>query len=317
MSPQKLIGPLSIVAAVIAIAVGTSCLVVRAAVEAAGSEPYCIQVSDGTSDYRPARAWLDLSALTMWAARESSMYMQHHAVLVVGEAAGQRLYHWSYRHYAFEPGVLNGTHAGRGPAIACRPVRDFATARLALFRTSPKDNYIKYVGGETYLIPTTWQARWKGGSSPSLHLAMGAPDFLPLKQNWRDLQPLEREANQVFVTWDPEWVLGLMKPRAPRDNENTVEQGPEFGLAKTRIETHGRDGKDYVGYSYLAYGDGHGINATIIGCGMPTEARPKSCQHRFINKGRHFYFVHRPQDVPDWQKMQQRILELMAGFEVH
>src|SRR5689334_22431651 len=84
MSPQKFIWPLSIVAAVIAIAAGTSRLVVRAAEEAAGSEPYCIQVSDGRSDYRPARSWFDLSVLTMWAARESSMYMQHHAVLVVG-----------------------------------------------------------------------------------------------------------------------------------------------------------------------------------------------------------------------------------------
>ena len=39
-----------------------------------------------------------------------------------------------------------------------------------------------------------------------------------------------------------------------------VEQSTEFGLAKTKTITHGKDGKDYVGYRYLAYDDGHGIN---------------------------------------------------------
>jgi hypothetical protein len=33
-------------------------------------------------------------------------------------------------------------------------------------------------------------------------------------------------------------------------------------------------------YRYLAYDDGHGINTTVIGCGVPSEVFPKSCQHR-------------------------------------
>jgi hypothetical protein len=113
---------------------------------------------------------------------------------------------------------------------------------------------------------------------------------------------------------NPEWVLSLMKA-AP--SGAVVEQSIEFGLSKSKTVTHGRNGKEYVGYRYLAYDEGHGINSTVIGCGAPSEAVPKSCQHRFINRGRHFYFRHRPEDVPDWRGMQRRILELMDSFEVH
>jgi hypothetical protein len=101
---------------------------------------------------------------------------------------------------------------------------------------------------------------------------------------------------------------------------NVVEQSTEFGLAKSKTITHSSDGKEYIGYRYLAYADdGHDTNTTVttvIGCGSPSKAVPKSCQHRFINKGRHFYFRHRPEDVAEWQSMQRRILDLMDSFEV-
>ena len=67
----------------------------------------------------------------------------------------------------------------------------------------------------------------------------------------------EHDSNRVFVEWNPEWVLNLMKATPGGD---LVEQSTEFGLAKTKTITHGKDGKDYVGYRYLAYDDGHGIN---------------------------------------------------------
>lgn len=304
---------------VVAAGAATSLLVAYGAEEIAGSEPYCIQVSDRTSDYRPARSWLDLSILTMWAKREGQLYMQHHAILAVGEAAGTRLYHWSYRLHTFVPGVLNGRIEGRGPAVTCVPARDFGRTRLALFAGSSSDgNYVKYFGREAYLIPGIWQAQWKGGTSPTLLLVTTAPDFHPLKRHWDDLTPGERDSNWVFVEWNPEWMLSLMKAPPGR---NIVEQGTEYGLAKTKTVTHGKDGKEYVGYGYMAYADdtpaGSSINTTVIGCGMPSEAVPKSCQHRFINKGRHFYFRHGPEDVPNWQRMQQRVLEVMESFEVH
>jgi hypothetical protein len=198
----------------------------------------------------------------MWAKRDGPLYMQHHAILVVGLAADPHLYHWSYHHLAFEPGVLNGRVEGRGPAITCRPVRDFAREGLAVFPGSSKSDYVRFSGGETYLIPRVWQAKWNGGASPNILLATIAPDFQPLNRRWSDLTPGERDDNWVFISWDPELVLRLMK-EPPRGN--VVEQSTEFGLAKTKTVTHGKDGREYVGYGYLAYDDGHGVNSTIIG----------------------------------------------------
>lgn len=309
---RKLIALLLVVIAVtVAAGAASSLLVVHVANETAGSQPYCIQTADGTSDYRPARSWFDLSALTMWAKRDGPLYMQHHAILVVGLAADPRLYHWSYHHLAFEPDVLNGRIEGRGPAITCLPVRNFASEQLVILPGSSTSNYIRFSAGETYHIPTAWQAKWNGGASQNLLLATSAPDFQPLNRRWSSLTPGERDDNSVFISWDPELALRLMNEPP---HGNVVEQSTEFGLEKTKTITHGKDGKEYVGYGYLAYGDGHGVNSTIIGCGVPSEAVPKSCQHRFINKGRHFYFRHRPDDVADWQRMQRRILEVIGSF---
>jgi hypothetical protein len=319
-SPRKLVGLiLAVTALVVATGAATALLVVRSAEKIARSRPYCIQIADGRSDYRPARSWLDLSALTMWARRDGPLYMQHHAILVAGEGANQRLHHWSYRRLGFEEGVLNGRHEGRGPALTCVPARDFAGTRLAqIAGSSPDSNYVRYSAGEAYLIPANWQAKWSGGTSRTLVLAAAAPDFHPLERRLNDLAPGERDSNWVFIEWNPEWMLGLMKS-AP--GGTIVEQGAEYGLSKTRTVTRGKDGKEYVGHRYMVYADessaGRGINTTVIGCGLPSATFPKSCQHRFIHKGRHFYFRHRPEDVADWQGMQGRILKLMDSFEVH
>jgi hypothetical protein len=317
MSPRKLAGlVLTVTAVVIAAGVATSLVVAHTAEGVAGSQPYCIQVADGTSDYRPARSWPDLSILRMWAKRDGALYMQHHAILVVGELSDAHLYHWSYRRHAFEEGVLNGRIEGSGPAITCQPARDFAAKRLALiFPGSSDSDYIRYSAGDTYLIPKVWQAKWSGGRTPTLRLATAAPDFHPLNRPWSDLLPEERDSNWLFIDWNPEWVLNLIKENPGRNV--VVEESVEFGLAKRKEVTQGRDGKEYVGYRFLAYADGHAINTTVIDCGMPSKVFPKSCQHHFINKGRYFYFRHRPEDVADWRRMQHRILETMDSFEVH
>lgn len=293
----------------------TSLLVWRSAEGTAGGQPYCIQIADGTSDYRPARSWLDLSAFAMRATRDGPLYLQHHAILVVGARADPKLFHWTYRHSAFEAGVLNGKVVGRGPAITCIPERRFVATLAILFAKSSDDSYINYSGHETYRIPDVWQPKWSGGMTPTLRLGTTAPDFRPLNRRWGDLQPGERDESWLFIEWNPEWLLSMMSGAS---NQNIVERAMEFGLSKEKsITRSSRDGKDYTGYRYFTYGDGHEINTTMIGCGVPSEALPKSCQHRFINKGKHFYFRHRPEDVADWKGMQQRVVELMDTFEVH
>lgn len=250
----------------------------------------------------------------MWAERAGGPYVQHHAILVVGEPANPRLYHWSYRRRAFELSVRNERIEGRGPAITCVPARDFPGEQLALFPASSDSNYIRYSAREAYRIPNAWQVRWSGGTRPTLMLATTAPDFQPLNRRWSDLTPGQRDSNWVLIDWNPEWVLSLMKAGPHGDVE---EPRTEFGLSISKTITQGRDGKEYVEYRYLAYDDGYGNNTTVIGCGTSSEAFSKSCQHRFINRGRHFYFRHGPENVRDWRVMQRRILELMDSFEVH
>jgi hypothetical protein len=101
---------------------------VKAAADAvAGDTPYCVQVAARASrpDYRPARALLDLSALTMHARRHSGMYMEHHAILAVGDSRSPRLFHWSHRKREFVPGVLGENDPLRKPTIYCDVARHY------------------------------------------------------------------------------------------------------------------------------------------------------------------------------------------------
>jgi hypothetical protein len=211
--------------------------------------------------------------------------------------------------------VINERVEGYGPALVCVPKPNFiGSLPMVVPRASEKD-YVRFSGREAYAIPKTYQSQWSGGSNRFLRLATAAPDFLPLTARWADLAPNERDSNWVFVEWNPTWLLSLMKS-AP--GGEIVERSMQFGLHKARIVTYGRESKGYEGYQYFVYADDQpaGVNTTWIGCGTPSEVVPKSCQHRFLNNGRHFYFRHRPEDVPDWRGMQKRLLDLFASFEV-
>ncbi len=109
-------------------------MVVKAAAEqAADGQPYCLQVSTGLSrpDYRAARTLLDLSALTMQSRVSSGLYMEHHAILVVGLGVRPELFHWSHRQRQFIRGVISTARPADSPLVACQVQRDFL-ARLPL-----------------------------------------------------------------------------------------------------------------------------------------------------------------------------------------
>ncbi len=312
------LGAILIVGAVcIDVARTTSSRVVVSAKEIAGSQPYCIQVAGKHSgDYRPARSWLDLSIFMMRAERFGSIYLQHHAVLVVGSAELPRLYHWTYRGSGFKNGVLNGGAVDQGPAVTCLPVQNFAETQLPLHPEPLTSNYVRYAPEVAYRIPVEWQARWSGGMSRTLLWATTAPDFKPLDRKWSDLSPGERDSNSVSIEWETQWVLNLIK-NGPRGVVS--EQSKEFGLSRTTTVTQGKDGKEYIGLRYVSIAEKpnlSGDNTTVIDCSEPSNANPKACQHRFINRGRHFYFRHAPGEISNWQNMQRRILGLMGSFEV-
>jgi hypothetical protein len=116
-----------------------------------------------TADYRRASTLLDLSALTMWAGRESGMYMQHHAILVVAGEAAPQLFHWSYHRRQFVEGVLNQRTPGYGPALTCDPTRAFAGGLL--FPRSGDSELVRFSPDEAYRIPKSYQSQWSGGGA--------------------------------------------------------------------------------------------------------------------------------------------------------
>lgn len=305
---------LATIALLIVACSATTVLVIQSARGIAGASPYCIQVADERGDYKPARTLFDLSGLMMRAKRESGMYMQHHAILIIGDEANPRLFHWSYHTRAFIAGVLNEAIADHGPAITCVPRRDFVDSLPMLWPQTSDADYVRFSEHEAYRIPRSYRPRWSGGSSRFLSLGMAAPDFAPLAIHWDDLAPSERDSNSVFVEWNPTWLLDLMKS-AP--GGQITERGTEFGLQKTTVVFFGRDSKRYESYHYLIYADGqpNGVNTTLIGCNAGSEMHPASCLHRFLNNGRHFYFRHRPEELPNWRNMQKRLVDLFASFE--
>jgi hypothetical protein len=283
--------------------------VVEQAKVMAGNRPFCIQVADNArASYRPAGALLDLFGLTM----RSQSQVLHHAILVIGAGNEPQLFHWSHRKQEFVPGVLN-QNAGYGPGITCLPRRDFAGGLPVLFPRGSADRYVRFSSQDTFLIPAAYQPRWSGSAGGSLSIAAPAPDFAPLNKSWDQLPPFERDSNWVFVQWNAGWLQSLM---ASTDAE-AAEPQTEFGLQKQRIVRHGRDGKDYESQRYTVPGDRaeSGAVSTLIHCSPSSATLPKSCQHRFLHGQRHYYFRHRPEDVPRWLEMQKKVLGLFASFE--
>lgn len=298
----------------VAASVAMAFLVAQRAGEAAGDAPYCLQVADkGKGDYRRATSLLDLSALTMWAKRESGMFMQHHAILVVGNEVSPRLLHWSYRNREFVAGIINERTPGYGPSLTCGPKLNFAGDLPVLFPRSRDSELVRFSAQEAYRIPKAYRPQWSGGSGRYLRLATTAPEFRPLNRTAVSLAA-GGFSDWLFIQWNPDWFLSLLKlPQGHQD----VAQGTEFGLHKTLAVSYGRNSERYESYRYLAYADEQttGVNTTLIVCSPASERFPASCQHRFLNNGRHFDFRHRLEDLPNWQVMQNRLLSLFASFE--
>ncbi len=284
--------------------------VAERAAEAAHDAPYCIQVADNSQGgYQPARAWLDLSGLTMW----SLSQVLHHAILVVSESTGTTYSHWSYRKQAFVAGASNWKPGEYEPAVTCIPQRDFIASLPVLFPQSTSGRYVRLSQQDIFRIPDEYQPRWGSGQTRSLRLLTAAPDFQPLNTSWSRLTSWDYDSNSVSVEWNPDWLLSVMSSIDGR----AIDQGTEFGLRKTLIVFHGRDGKDYESHRYTLDTGSNSDGTTLIHCSPATAKLPKSCQHRFLKNGRHYYFRQRPEDVPRWREMQQRLLDLFASFEAN
>ena len=274
----------------------TTALVTRSAREIAGDKPYCIQVADTQADYRSARTLLELSGLMM----RAKIFDQHHAILVVGDESQPTLFHWSYRRGRFVPGVLNAAIPGHEPVLSSESRRNFIGTLPTLWAPHPESTYVHFSEHRIFRVPTSYQPRWSGGSSAFLAIATAAPDFAPLTVPWISLAPSERVRNVAFIAWTPTEPHDLA-PAAPAG-----AVAGEFGL---------QDASTEVSKRYVVQEQPDGMNATLIDCPVGSKARPAMCRHRFLSHGREFYFVHRAEELPNWRKMQERLVDLFASFQ--
>jgi hypothetical protein len=268
----------------------------------AGDAPFCILV--GTREtYKAVRAWSDMSLLKM---RAPSGVAHHHAILIVGDETAPRLFHWSWWRRAFVAGLAHDP-----PALACAPERGFLDRLPMLFERGGGVQYLRFSPTEAYRIPRAYQPRWRGAPIPALTLVVAAPNFELGRTRWDDLMPQERDSNAVFVEWNPQWLLGLIGA-AP--GGEVIRRDMVSGLRHRVTVSPGRESRRYERHDYIA-DEGSDTNITHISCGPSTATLPKSCQHRFLHGGKHFYFRHRPEDVQRWQAMQRTVLNLLAEFE--
>ncbi|MDH7797860.1 MULTISPECIES: hypothetical protein [unclassified Beijerinckia] len=279
---------LAAVTLIVVVCVWTSFRVVQNVREIAGADPYCIEIADGAGDYRPARTLFDLSIVRMRATGEAGGQNQHHAVLILGSGTMPYLRHWSYYKHNFVDGVLHGQRT----SITCVPQRDFADRLPILWPQRIDNDYFRIPArGEAYRILRSYYPKWSGGASLHLSIVTSAPDFAPLPAPWFGWGPRERWDSSVFVEWDTRWFANLIEKEASGSGADSVV---EYGLSKS-------------GTSWYFTGSDD-VNPTTVNCG------PVRCQHRFLNKGRHFHFFHHRDELSNWQALQKRLLALFDSF---
>jgi hypothetical protein len=285
-------------------------VVARQAEAVAGAAPYCIQTAEwrGT-EYQPARTWLDLSGLTMQAKANyrSSIYLQHHAILVVGEVERPRLFHWSHRRRSFIEGVFN--EPGYGPALYCVPQHGFVQHLPTMLGGTNREPLYVRLAGRAYRIPLAYHPKVSGGDNTSLWLAAVAPDFALLGPSWGHLTRTERLYRSVFIDFRPEgWFDALT---GISSDEVVEERGEAFGLRVRAVSHRGSSAR----IEYYAPGSGERPR-TLVSCWRQTAANPLPCQHWFVHRGWMFTFRHRLSDLPSWRPMQQRLIGLLESFVV-
>lgn len=284
-------------------------LAARQAETVAGYAPYCIQTAEWRGvEYQPVRTWLDLSGVTMQAraSRGSHIYMQHHAILAVGEGE-PRLFHWSHRERTFAESAFN--EPGYGPALYCVPQRGFLQHLPIMFAGADREPLYVRLAGRAFRIPLAYRPEVSGGDNTSLRLAAVAPDFAPLGASSEDLTPVEQLDRSVSIDFRREsWFDALTRMSS---DEVVEERGEAFGLRVKAVSHRGSSAR--IEYSAPASGE---RPSTLVVCRRETAANPLPCQHWFVHRDWMFSFRHRLSDLPAWRPMQQKLIGLLDSFAV-
>jgi hypothetical protein len=263
----------------------------KQAQEIAGEKPFCLQVRK-SAGYMAVTGVKDTLGLLM---KGRGGY--HHAALVVGDLKAPDTYHWSY----FRNEFVQGTY---GPLpIVCVPGRNYFSQSIERHH---EENLTFALQGKILSIPKVFHPAplWPG-STVGYYFQATAPLFVPADEICS-----KRLCNMVHVAFHggatPQgWANGS------KADYRIEELGNVHGLKARRFTA--LRGKPHVTYDYVQRAD-DGKAVTYVTCfDDPTV----QCTHLFSERGLTYSFHHMPEDLLQWNIMQERLIDLNKTFEQH
>ena len=262
--------------------------VIKSAESLAQDTPYCIQVGDDSGiDYREAVSSYDFFGATMRAKVEQGMYLQHHAILAIGEGNIPNVYYWSYNEHSFIPATRNDI------PIYCNSRIHFATDFSSKNSTTHTFRFL----GMRFTIPKEYRAKILNyGGMNALVFSAKLPDFEPSIETFSDIVSVEFNAGDRIK----------MRLIQNDNNYSIEEQADKYGL--TLHIVHNKEYKtDYLTQQYYAKSSNATINTLI-------ECTGSSCLHTFSRNGRLYTFNHPLQDISKWKTMQETLEKCTNSF---
>jgi hypothetical protein len=221
----------------------------------------------------------------------------NHAVLVVGNVSQPHLFHWSYRANAFVDGAYGP------PPLYCRPRHNYFDSLDQSAEHDDRALFIAY-GGRQFLIPRAYQPHltW-----PGMHMLITAkaPDFEPTNGRMQE----GNLATMVSIHFKSTSMLESWRDRST-DSHKIESLGNVYGLTKERIT------RSYSSDPGLQYYQLHsdGTVAILIKCVSQTPEF--QCEQLFEWDGLLLFFHLMPQDIPQWQQVQENLRALLDSWDV-
>lgn len=276
-------------------------LVFQAARKVAGITPYCIQVHSKSGNfYRGATNLLDLSPITMQVNSRSKQIL-HHAILVLGQKPSQ-LYYWSYKNNQFEPGNLT-LMTGYTPAIYCQPKKYFVSNLLFPKLDKPANDdklYVSY-GKKEFLIPKVYHPKGSWHGFIKIYLS---PSFQTIKKPISSNEEINIAIGKNELHLRKKQIQQIQKIISVKSVERLES---EYGLNKIAIKNKNNNLDRVI---YYALNNQTELTTTI-------SCYPKFCSHTFIKNDISITLTHSPQSLPQWQKIQSHLTNLIDSFTIN
>lgn len=96
------------------------------------------------------------------------------------------------------------------------------------------------------------------------------------------------------------WLTSLLQTQS---SVAVQQQTSAYGLTR-----------QVLGEAHTRYVRNLGPGVTLIDCQGGGNSNEQSCQHRFLNGGRHITFRHRAEDIPNWHELEASLVARLASF---